>query len=58
MTSVNEALLIVFAMGAVIDRWGYVAAFITGGVFAIAATLLSLSLKSKQYIRDLHDSAQ
>jgi len=47
-----------FAMGAVIDNLGFITAFIIGGVFALTALMLSIRLKSKAYIKDLHDSSE
>ena len=45
------------AMGGAIDRWGFVTAFAIGGFFALAATLLSLPLKSKSFIKTMHESS-
>jgi predicted MFS family arabinose efflux permease len=41
-----------YAMGAVIDNFGYVAMFVTGGAFAFATILLSLRLMSKRKIQE------
>jgi len=45
-----------FAMGGIIDQWGFITAFAIGSIFAVAALILSLRLKSKRYIQALSDS--
>ena len=39
-----------YAMGAVIDRWGFITAFVIGGVFAFAAFILSLRLLPRRQL--------
>ena len=43
-----------YAMGAIIDSFGFVTAFVVGGAFALAAILLSSRLLSKRKIRELN----
>ena len=45
--------LVGYAMGAVIDRWGFVSAFVIGGIFAATALLLSFRLLSRRQIQTL-----
>ncbi|MCL2420783.1 MAG: hypothetical protein FWD03_02910 [Defluviitaleaceae bacterium] len=45
-----------FAMGGVIDHWGFVTAFVIGAIFAFIATLLSIPLKSKRFIQAMHET--
>jgi MFS family permease len=40
------------AMGAVVDRFGFVVMFVICGIFAVAAVLLSLKLLSKREVED------
>jgi len=46
-----------FVMGNIIDNWGYLAVFMIGGVCSATAAILSLFLKSKKFIRALHDAS-
>ena len=42
-----------YAMGAIIDNFGYAPAFVTGGIFAVVTILLSIRLKSKKFIESM-----
>ena len=42
-----------YALGAVIDRWGFVVAFTIGIIAAVSAALLCLRLLSKEKVREL-----
>ena len=41
-----------YAMGAIIDNYGYIVMFVVGGVFAVASILMSTRLLSKRQIHE------
>jgi len=47
-----------FAMGAIVDQWGFITAFFIASIFATVAILFSSRLKSKDYIQALINSQQ
>ena len=47
-----------YAMGAVIDRWGFLTAFMIGGVFSVTGFLLSFRLLSRRQIYELQDEME
>jgi len=47
-----------YILGGVIDSWGFVTAFIIGGIFTVLAILFTSRLLSKNQIRILHDFSE
>jgi len=45
-----------FAIGAIIDRWGYTTAFVIGSITAIIAILVSTRLMSRKQLKALSDT--